>query len=156
MTNTTPQSRLDKQYACPECKKPMRRIQGKMGPFWGCTGFPQCKHSLNDVDGKPSQDIDEQYRCPVCTRRLVRADKEKGDYWYCSGFSKGCKVTLADCDGVPQARFRCRCCGHLLVKRERKSDHSEFWGCSEYPDCTQTYPDKDNRPDFDFFTSKRS
>lgn len=137
-----------KTWYCPTCKKPMRRIEGKMGPFWGCTGFPQCKTTLNDVDGKPSHDIDEHYRCPVCTRRLVRADKEKGDYWFCSGFSKGCKVTLADKDGVPETAWRCKACGHLLVKRERKDTRAAFWGCSEFPACKATYPDANNRPQF--------
>ncbi len=26
-------------HPCPTCKKPMRRIDGRMGPFWGCSDF---------------------------------------------------------------------------------------------------------------------
>lgn len=26
---------------CPECQKPLRRIKGKKGFFWGCTGFSE-------------------------------------------------------------------------------------------------------------------
>lgn len=141
-------------HYCPTCKKPLRRIEGKMGPFWGCTGYPECKTTLNDVAGKPSREVDEHYRCPLCTRRLVRAEKEKGDYWYCSGFARGCKVTLADHDGVPETAYRSRRCAHLLVKRKGKN--GDFWGCREYPQCTTTYPDKDNKPDFDFLPAQRS
>ena len=28
---------------CPNCQSPMKRREGRYGPFWGCTGFPQCK-----------------------------------------------------------------------------------------------------------------
>lgn len=154
MPDPTSKDKVEKTYNCPSCKQPMRRIAGKMGPFWGCSAFPKCKATLNDVQGKPSKEVDEHYRCPICTRRLVRADKSKGDYWFCSGFSKGCKVTLADHDGMPELAWRCRRCGHLLVKRKGKK--GVFWGCSEYPDCTASYPNSDDKPDFDFFSSKRT
>ncbi|MDA9784681.1 topoisomerase DNA-binding C4 zinc finger domain-containing protein, partial [Gammaproteobacteria bacterium] len=80
----------DRVHPCPSCKKPMRRIDGRMGPFWGCSDFPTCRATLNEVDGKPSADINPDYRCPLCTRKLVRADKDKGEYWFCSGYNKGC------------------------------------------------------------------
>ena len=117
-----------------------------MGPFWGCTGFPGCRTSFNDVDGGPSEDIDQHYRCPLCTRRLIKAGKAKGDYWFCSGYSKGCKVTLPDYDGVPEAAYQCQKCSQLLVKRSGKN--GVFWGCSDYPNCSASYNDDDNRPKF--------
>lgn len=154
MTDTNHIGPPSRVHFCAACKKPLRRIDGKKGPFWGCTGFPLCKTSLNDVDGKPSRDIDEHYRCPLCTRQLVRAAPEKGDYWFCSGFQKGCKVTLADHNGRPETAYLSHRCGHLLVKRKGKN--GEFWGCREYPQCKTTYPDKNNRPDFDFFPAEHT
>jgi putative DNA topoisomerase len=141
-------------HYCPDCKQPLRRIEGKMGPFWGCSGYPDCRTTVNDVDGKPSAEVDEHYRCPICTRQMVRASPDKGDYWFCSGYGKGCKVTLADHQGKPEAAYRCRECGNLLV--ERKGKRGSFWGCSTYPDCTASYRDRDNRPYFDFFATKNS
>lgn len=39
---------------CPECGKNLRRIKKKDGDFfWGCTGYPDCKKTFNDVKGKP-------------------------------------------------------------------------------------------------------
>ena len=39
--------------ACPECGKPMRRIKGKRGWFWGCSGFREgCKLTLEDREGR--------------------------------------------------------------------------------------------------------
>ena len=29
---------------CPECGKPLAIRKGKYGAFWGCTGYPNCKH----------------------------------------------------------------------------------------------------------------
>ena len=141
-------------HHCPECKKPLRRVEGKMGPFWGCSGFPDCTITFNDVAGKPTTDIDEHFRCPICTRRLVKANKGADDYWFCSGYSKGCKVTLADNNGTPETAHRCPSCGNLLAKRNGKN--GEFWGCSDFPRCKTSFSDINNRPDFDLLTAKRS
>lgn len=32
---------------CPECHSPMRKRQGRFGEFWGCTGYPSCRHTEN-------------------------------------------------------------------------------------------------------------
>jgi ssDNA-binding Zn-finger/Zn-ribbon topoisomerase 1 len=34
----------DKVY-CDICGKEMRLINGRYGKFWGCTGYPKCKHN---------------------------------------------------------------------------------------------------------------
>jgi ssDNA-binding Zn-finger/Zn-ribbon topoisomerase 1 len=117
-----------------------------MGPFWGCTGYPDCTTTINDLNGKPSQLPDAHYRCPVCTRRLVRSNKGDTDYWFCSGYSKGCKVKLADNEGFPETAYQCHRCGQLLVKRTGKN--GAFWGCNGYPDCRASHRDKDNRPQY--------
>lgn len=41
------------KVSCPECGKNMRRIKGKSGYFWACTGYPACKKTFNDKKGKP-------------------------------------------------------------------------------------------------------
>ena len=141
-------------FNCPECGAPLRKREGKMGPFWGCSEFPKCRATLNDTHGKPSRDINELYRCPLCTRRLIRAAPEKGYYWFCSGYSKGCKATVSDNNGQPEASFKCPDCGSMLAKRAGKN--GEFWGCSGYPDCKATYNDLNGGPAFDFLPTKRA
>lgn len=139
-------------WSCPRCRKPLRRIEGKMGPFWGCTGWPACEQRLHDRDGRPSEQPDERYRCPVCTRPLVRAEASKKQrnasggthYWYCNGYNKGCKVTLDDTDGRPAEAWRCPRCGHLL--RQRQGKHGRFWGCSQYPLCQASFPGVNSKP----------
>jgi DNA topoisomerase-1 len=44
----------DSAPACPECGRPMRRINGRNGRFWGCTGYSAgCRATLPDEQGKP-------------------------------------------------------------------------------------------------------
>jgi ssDNA-binding Zn-finger/Zn-ribbon topoisomerase 1 len=145
-TSQSDQFGVSKVHFCPDCKKPLQRKDGKMGPFWSCTGFPSCRTTLNDVDGKPSREPDEHYCCPVCTRRMVRIKKGDGHvFWVCTGSSRGCKVRLNDHQGKPESAHRCGHCGHLLVMRKGK--HGIFWGCSSFPECTQTYRDNNGTPD---------
>jgi hypothetical protein len=30
---------------CPECGAALVERSGKFGPFWGCSNYPQCKHT---------------------------------------------------------------------------------------------------------------
>lgn len=39
-------------HACPRCKKPMRQRSGARGAFWGCSGYPECKVTATDDNGK--------------------------------------------------------------------------------------------------------
>lgn len=37
---------------CPNCGKPMTRRKGPNGIFWGCSGYPECKTTMEDNKGK--------------------------------------------------------------------------------------------------------
>lgn len=41
--------------------------------------------------------------------------------------------------------FKCECGGSL---RRRKGAENFFWGCSNYPECKKTLPDKNGKPDY--------
>ena len=38
---------------CPQCDKAMVRRKGMKGFFWACSGYPECKATLPDKNGKP-------------------------------------------------------------------------------------------------------
>lgn len=58
---------------CPDCGKPMRRMQSKSGKiYYGCTGYPECKFL--------SWDIPTGEKCPKCGKFLIR----KGNHIKCS------------------------------------------------------------------------
>lgn len=84
-------------HACPNCSKPLRKRAGTNGPFWGCTGYPDCKMSLPcDAQGKPGvrpPRNDSTHACPKCTKplqRLTGSTKTKPpkpyDFYRCSGY----------------------------------------------------------------------
>ena len=39
--------------ACPRCGKALVLRKGPRGPFWGCSGFPRCRFTCEDQDGRP-------------------------------------------------------------------------------------------------------
>ncbi len=40
---------------CPRCREGrLRRINGKNGAFWGCTNYPHCTATYDDIKGKPN------------------------------------------------------------------------------------------------------
>lgn len=95
------------KHPCPECQKPLRRIQGKSGFFWGCSGYPDCSVSLPDNGGQPGQrkplEVSE-FVCQKCGKPLAhRTKKGKGgyDFWGCTGFKDGCKESYKNNNGAP-------------------------------------------------------
>lgn len=36
---------------CSKCGKQMTERTGKYGQFWGCSGYPKCRHTENIVGG---------------------------------------------------------------------------------------------------------
>ena len=72
------------QFPCPSCGRPLARIKGPSGFFWGCTGYRDtekpCKTTCPDERGKPGkpkvfgQVEEEETRipCKKCGKNLVR------------------------------------------------------------------------------------
>lgn len=97
-----------KKYPCPECGKPLRRMKGAKGFFWGCTGYKDgCKVSFSDKAGRPvlvpkKPEASSKHRCMACTSPLVRRPgKQKGTFfWGCSHFPQ-CKQFYPDVNGSP-------------------------------------------------------
>ena len=51
--------RISEKHKCANCGKGLVRRSGKKDGsfFWGCSGFPHCKTSYPDIDGRPSYTI---------------------------------------------------------------------------------------------------
>lgn len=99
-----------KKHTCPECGKPLRRMKGSKGFFWGCTGYKDgCRVSFSDKAGRPV---------------LVVKKPEAS------------------------TKYKCMACTHPLVRRPGKQKGTFFWGCSNFPNCKQYYPDVGGKPDF--------
>lgn len=94
---------------CPLCGKPLRRVKGSKGFFWGCTGFTEgCKGAFDDKGGKPILVKKEallpsqKHKCMSCGKGLIRraGKKPKTFFWGCSGYPE-CNQSYPDAMGKP-------------------------------------------------------
>jgi len=93
------------------CGSPLRRIDGKYGPFYGCVN-DACKKIFREVGGKPSEKIervpepagDPKYACQACHKGFLRPRERKdnsGRFWGCSNWVAGCKAIFNEVNGEP-------------------------------------------------------
>ncbi|MES9927664.1 MAG: DNA topoisomerase 3 [Candidatus Thiodiazotropha sp. 6PDIVS] len=94
-------------HPCPSCGKPLRRRKSSNGFFWGCSAYPDCKTTLPDNKGKPTQ------RKPS-KKALPQASKAKAG------------------DTCPECKK-----GKLVLRsiKNGKNEGKAFTGCTRYPKC---------------------
>ena len=66
----------DRASCAPTAGKPMLQRTGKRGPFLGCSGYPDCKTTMNfDAEGKPvnSPRKSTEHVCEKCGKPMVAA-----------------------------------------------------------------------------------
>jgi len=99
-------------HLCPSCAQPLRRLLGKRGPFWGCSGYPTCKATFPDHEGSPlsSSAVSEpHFSCPSCQVPLRRNTRSKSadpkgrgwDFWSCPSRQTCPKTYQSSPDGSP-------------------------------------------------------
>jgi DNA topoisomerase-1 len=125
--------------ACELCGKQMQMKRGRFGPFYGCSGYPECRNirkiSKSGKVNAPPEPIDE--KCPLDDAQLVKRQGRFGEFISCSNYPK-CKYIKRETTGVACPRPGCK--GELIVKRSKRG--KIFYGCSEYPKCESVYWDK--------------
>ncbi len=125
--------------ACELCGKQMQLKRGRFGPFYGCSGYPECKNIRRvSKSGKltaPPVPIDE--KCPVDGAQLVKRQGRFGEFISCSNYPK-CKYIKQETTGVKCPRPGCG--GEIVVKKSRRG--KVFYGCANYPKCDTVYWDK--------------
>jgi DNA topoisomerase-1 len=115
---------------CPECSRPLIRRFGRYGPFFACSGFPECRYTRPDSDVEPEA-TDE--KCDVCGSAMVVKRGRFGAFLACTRYPecKGTKPLLLK-TGVP-----CPKDGGEIVERTTRRGR-KFYGCSNYPSCDFT------------------
>jgi DNA topoisomerase-1 len=125
--------------ACELCGKQMQLKRGRFGPFYGCSGYPECKNIRRvSKSGKltaPPVPLDE--KCPVDGAQLVKRQGRFGEFISCSNYPK-CKYIKQETTGVRCPRPGCG--GEIVVKKSRRG--KVFYGCANYPKCEIVYWDK--------------
>jgi DNA topoisomerase-1 len=129
---------------CPTCAKPMRKLVGKAGPFLGCSGYPECKTTMNfDESGKPVlASRTTEHLCEKCGKQMVIRAGRRGPFLACTGYPKCKNAKDVDANGNPvqpiDTGIKCEKCGSPMIVR--KGRIGTFLGCSAYPKCRSTKP----------------
>ncbi len=105
-----------------------------------------------------------EHTCPNCGKPERLKDGQYGKFWGCSGWPD-CKTIMDNVKGKPAAKpvveqpagvaVACSACGKPMKRRkaERKNGRkimvNYFWGCSGWPECKHTLPDKNGKPGTD-------
>lgn len=125
--------------ACELCGKQMQMKRGRFGPFYGCSGYPECKNirriSKSGRITAPPVPIDE--KCPLDEAQLVKRQGRFGEFISCSNYPK-CKYIKQETVGVKCSRPGCG--GEIVVKKSRRG--KVFYGCANYPKCDTVFWDK--------------
>lgn len=140
---TTDEGNLD--LPCPLCGKPLSIRQGRFGNFIGCTGYPECKHTMTiGPDGTPvaaSEGTESGAICDKCGKPMAVKRGRFGTFLGCTGYPE-CKnivKTGKAAAGATQPQpleltdTPCEKCGRPLAMK--KGRFGPFLGCSGYPEC---------------------
>ena len=158
-----------KEHRCPQCGKILARIKRRDGSgfFWSCTGYPDCRWSAPDEDGKPgtpTKTVSSTLTCPLCNKPIARIKRRDGSgfFWSCTGYPD-CRWSANDEDGVPNTKthaakktppdtsqtstqWQCPVCASPLEAR-RSQTGSIYWLCTKQeahnPKRPLTFPSDD-------------
>jgi DNA topoisomerase I len=80
------------EQKCEKCGKPLVQRRGRRGPFYGCSGYPDCDFTkpLKGAARPPAQKTD--IKCDLCGELMVIRTGKRGKFLGCSGFPK-CRNT---------------------------------------------------------------
>lgn len=116
-------------HPCPTCGKAMRRRTGSRGAFWGCTGYPVCTTTAEDLGGAPG------------AIHAARAESKPPP----RSSSTGGVAVGSGGGGAASGGHRCPNCKKPLRHNVRaaaddpKGKGWDFWGCTGYPKCKSTF-----------------
>ena len=102
---------------CDKCGKPMVIKQGQYGPFFACSGYPECKNTISMNSNHAGQDTG--VKCPEkgCGGSLVERKSRRGKIFYgCSRYPE-CKFAIWD---KPVAQECPECWAKFLVEKSTK------------------------------------
>lgn len=147
-------------HKCPKCDNgSLRKIKSGKDVFWGCSNYPDCKSTVPNKGDKPDFKSLETHDCPECNNPMKRIKGKYGFFWPC----RTCNVNYKDKRGKPDlapkkdvnvSEHKCGSCDKPLIRRISKKGKGKdaretpWYGCSGFPDCKQTYFEKNGAPKY--------
>jgi DNA topoisomerase-1 len=127
---------LATEHVCEKCGKPMVIKWGRMGEFLACTGYPECRNTMNfrrDESGaivpQKEEEVTTDEKCPTCGADMVVKRGRFGRFLACSKYPE-CKTSKPISIGVTCPKS---CGGYISERRSKRG--KTFYGCSSYPNC---------------------
>jgi len=115
---------------CPQCGANLILKWGRSGQFYGCSKYPECKHT-EPLESEKAPEVPETV-CPNCGKPMAPKRSRFGWFLGCTGYPE-CKTILPLVNGESVPCPREGCDGKVSQKKSRKG--RTFWGCSRYPEC---------------------
>jgi DNA topoisomerase-1 len=124
------------ELSCEKCGKPMVIKWGRMGEFLACSGYPECRNTMNfrrGEDGRiepiKEEEVTTDEKCPNCGSAMVVKRGRFGRFLACSRYPE-CKTSKPLSIGVSCPKG---CGGYISERRSKRG--KTFYGCSSYPAC---------------------
>jgi DNA topoisomerase-1 len=123
------------ELACEKCGKPMVIKWGRMGEFLACSGYPECRNTMNfkrdgeQIVPEKEEEVTTDEKCPTCGAPMVVKKGRFGRFLACSKYPE-CKTSRPISIGVSCPKG----CGGYISERRSKRGRT-FYGCSSYPSC---------------------
>ncbi|PKN50685.1 MAG: type I DNA topoisomerase [Deltaproteobacteria bacterium HGW-Deltaproteobacteria-13] len=129
---------------CNKCGKTMIVKEGRFGQFLACSGYPECKNTLNATKNEDGEIIPQEAQvtdavCELCGKPMAVKRGRYGQFLGCSGYPECKNIKKMGKDGQAAAQeaeitdVACDLCGKpMAVKRGR---FGKFLGCTGYPEC---------------------
>jgi DNA topoisomerase-1 len=137
---------VETEHKCPTCGKPMILRWGRKGQFLGCSGYPECKTTMNlSADGTPVvTSKPTEHKCDKCGSPMALRDGRRGPFLGCTGYPKCKNIWDVDADGNPlrpvTTAIKCEKCGSPMVVKKGQGPRGPFLACSGYPKCRSYKP----------------
>jgi DNA topoisomerase III len=129
---------------CNKCGKDMIVKEGRYGQFLACSGYPECKNTMNAARNENGEIVAQEAPatdevCELCGKPMAVKRGRYGQFLGCTGYPECKNIKRMGKDGKAGAQEPvlsdevCERCGKpMAVKRGR---YGQFLGCTGYPEC---------------------
>ena len=129
--------------ACPTCDKPMILKKSRYGMFLACSGYPECKQTINLKQSAEGALVAQtptltDHMCDKCGKPMQQKQGRFGPFLACTGYPECANIVKLDRAGQPKPPAQiteapCPDCGrNLAIKQGR---WGLFLSCTGYPSC---------------------
>ncbi|MFN3650724.1 MAG: type I DNA topoisomerase [Armatimonadota bacterium] len=128
---------------CPQCGRNMLIRSSRYGKFLGCSGFPECRHTMQMAPEGGEEGAEETMDCPDCGKPMQKRRGRFGEFWGCTGYPECKKIVDPKKKDLPppDPDFSMPCprpgCGGTVTAKHSRAG-KVFYGCSNYaskPKC---------------------